>query len=416
MRGLLLTFSLFAVVIAAGQTPDSLIAELRTINGEVAGPYPAPGKHLLLSNRALNIFLSEAAGYYLSSPDDLTLYKNSVIANSAEGTVSIYHNPRQAAGIDSGVRSFLSFGAQVNAANAYNASFAGTRYKNQFGFLVKYTWVGKPHVTATPEHVKFMDVLRANILHTLEGEIRRRAAGEEAALAVIDTTRDIPGQDAVAAKAVARKQWNVTLRQQMEWEWANEQADTLARTFSYKVMAFHWTSVSCYIPLITENFAVAAIPGDVAVGRHGYPLYLNLTHTRLWEGSAFGRIYGSVAGDLLLNNSHDAYALAKTGDSYFGDYSNFVTPTVKAQFIYFPAGSHIGISFLGRQAFGPYHTTDAIVGLPIVLINKQAEPAINFEFQLRLYDLGHTIIAGTGFPGHSAVGLTIGIPFSKIAY
>jgi len=401
---------------AGAQTPDSLILRLRTINAAVTGPSPASGKHLLLSNRALNLFLSEAAGYYLSGPDDLTLYKNSVLANAAEGTVAIYHNMKQPAGIDSSIRRFLSFGARANAADAFNASFAGRPYHNQFGFLLKHSWIGKPRVTATPDHIRTMDAFRANILHSLEAKIRRNAAAEEAALDAIDPAKDIPGQDPVAAKRVARQQFYTDLQQEIEFEYAREQAETLARTFTYTVMAFNWTSVSVYIPLITENFQTALTAGTDPTTRHAYPLHLNLTHTRLWEGSRFGRLFATLAGDVQWNNSRDGYALTKSGDGYVGDYDQFLTPDVKAQLIYFPANSHIGVSFLVKQAIGEVHATDAIFGLPIVLINKKAEPAVNFEFQLRFYDLGHTIGPGTGFSGHTAIGLTLGVPFSKIAY
>jgi hypothetical protein len=162
-------------------------------------------------------------------------------------------------------------------------------------------------------------------------------------------------------------------------------------------MAFHWTSVSAYIPLITDNYPIASGTGTVM--RHAYPLHFNLTHERLWEGSRFGRLFATIAGDLQWNNIRDGYV-----------------PDLKAQVIYLPANSHIGISFLAKQAIGDYHATDAILGFPIVLIDKKAEPAVNFEFQLRFYDLGHTIGPGMGLAGHTAVGLTIGVPFSKIAF
>ncbi|HEY8971835.1 MAG TPA: hypothetical protein VIM64_22190, partial [Puia sp.] len=94
------------------QTPDSLIHELSIIHDST------PSANLI-SHRAMNVFLSEAAGYYMSDPDNLSLYKNSVIANAAEGTLAIYHNMRQPSGIDESVRSFLSIGARANVADAF---------------------------------------------------------------------------------------------------------------------------------------------------------------------------------------------------------------------------------------------------------------------------------------------------------
>jgi len=407
---------LFALQTLQAQTPDSLIGELRAVNAAVTGPNPAPGKHLLLSNRALNLFLSEGAGYYLSSPDDLTLYKNSVIANAAGGSLAIYHNLRQPPASDESIRSFFSFGVKADVADAYNASSTGKPYTNRLGFMFKQTWIGRPRVSATAANVRTMDALRAGILHSLEHSIRKKAAEEIAALDAIDTTPDTPGQDKNTARNIAWQKFCTDLQQEIELAFAHAQAEALAQTVGYRVVAFNWTSISAYIPVITENFQTAATAGADPVNRHAWPLHLNLTHTRLWEGSSFGRLFLTLAGDLTLNNSRDAEALMKTGNLYTGDYHTFLTPAVKGQIIYLPTGSHFGISFLLQQSIGDYHALDGILGLPLVLIDKKGEPAVNFEFQVRFYDMGHTIVAGTGGSGHTAVGLTVGIPFSKIAY
>lgn len=134
----------------SAQSPDSILRQLRIINDST------PGANLI-SHRAMNVFLSEAAGYYLSDPDNLTLYKNSVIANAAEGTLAIYHNLRQPAGIDQPVRSFFSIGAQANIADAFAAHSEGRPYNNQFGLLLKNTWIGHTAVSATPDQMRIMD-------------------------------------------------------------------------------------------------------------------------------------------------------------------------------------------------------------------------------------------------------------------
>jgi hypothetical protein len=367
---------------AHAQTPDSLIAGLRTLNSAVPDS-------LLISHRAMNIFLSEAAGYYLSDPDNLSLYKNSVIANAAEGTLALYHNLRQASGIDQPVHSFLSIGAQANIADAYAAHSENRPYNNQFGFLIKQTWVGGATVRATSAQMQIMDTMRAAILRSCETAIRQKSG---------DFLYD------------------PDLPQAFAFEYAHRQASTLAKTFNYKVISFHWTSISLYVPLITENFQVAPSPGDEPATKHAYPLHVDITHTRLWEGSKFGRVYATLAGDATLSNARDGYLLTKYGSLYAGNYKSFVTPSIKGQLIYFPTNSHIGVSFLLQQAIGDYHALNAILAVPVVLINKQAEPAVNFEFQVRLYDMGHSIDAGKGLNGRTAIGLTAGIPLSKIAF
>lgn len=381
MYRILLVF-LCLLRVAHAQTPDSLILQLRTINHAIPDS-------LLISHRAMNVFLSEAAGYYMSDPDNLSLYKNSVIANAAEGTLAIYHNLRQASGIDQPVRSFLSIGAQANIADAYAAHSENRPYNNQFGFLIKQTWVGGATVKATPAQMRIMDTMRSAILRSCETAIRQQS------------------DDLI---------YDPDLPQLFAFEYAHRQASTLAKTFNYKVISFHWTSFSFYVPLITGNFQVAPSPGDAPVTKHAYPLHVNITHTRLWEGSTFGRIYATLAGDATLSNARDGYLLNKYGSLYVGGYKSFITPSLKGQLIYFPTNSHIGVSFLLQQAIGDYHALNAILAVPVVLINKHAEPAVNFEFQVRLYDMGHSIDAGKGLNGRTAIGLTAGIPFSKIAF
>jgi len=377
---------LFLLLTAAGsalhaQTPDSLILQLRTINASAAGK--------LLSNRALNVFLSEAAGYYMSDPDNLTLYKNSVIANAAEGTLTIYHNLRQAPGTDEPIRSFLSIGAKANIADAFTARSEGRPYNNQFGFLVKQTWVGRSRIKATAAQIRAMDTVRAAILRSMENAIHNRS------------------DDFI---------YDVDLPKELEFDYAHKQAENLAKTFNYDIFAFHWTSISLYIPLITENFQTMPTADADPESRHAWPLHVNITHTRLWEGSNFGRLYATLAGDVSLNNARDGYLLAKAGNLYIGNYKNFVTPLIKGQLIYLPKNSHIGVSFLLEQAIGDYHAMNGILGIPVVLINKKAEAAMNFEFQVRFYDMGHSIDAGKGLNGRTAIGVTAGVPFSKIAF
>lgn len=372
------------------------------------------GHGQLMSHRATNVFLSEAAGYFMSSPDDLSLYKNSVIADAAAGTLAIYHNMRQPAGVDEPIRNFLSIGAQADIANAYSATHGPHPYNNRFGLLVKETWVGKASVSASLVQQQTMDALRAGILHALQQEIRRKRAEFESSLAGWDSVRDVPGQDLSVAKNAARAKFETDLVAEYTFKYAHEQAETLARTFNYGVMAFNWTSVSIYVPLVTENFQSTPTLADAPVHRHAYPLYLHLRHSRLWESSHFGRLFLTVAGDVALNNSRDAFGW--NSDLYVGEYEHFVTPSFKLQAVYLPTDSHIGVSGSLQQYFGRWDVLNAVVGVPIVLINKQAEPAINFEFQVRFFDISNRLVHVDGMPGRTSIGMTMGVPFSKIAF
>ena len=66
--------------------------------------------------------------------------------------------------------------------------------------------------------------------------------------------------------------------------------------------------------------------------------------------------------------------------------------------------------------YGKYNPLNARIGIPIVLINKQAEPAINFEFQVRVFDITGKIDADRLTTGKTSIGVSIGIPLCRIAY
>lgn len=286
----------------------------------------------LVSHRAMNLYLSNIVGYYLSTPDDLTLYKNSVLLSS-DGNIAIYHNLRQPTGHDDPVRSFTSIGIRANA-----------RYPetNQLGALVKQTWLSKTHIRYTPAQKSAMDSVRAII-----------PAPTPILQAIYPNPKD-----------------------QRDYDLALLQVEGLENTSGYQLITLNWTSASLYVPFLAQKNPDSS---------HFYPLHANLTHTRFWESTRRGRLYLTVAGDGQINK-------------------DFLTPAVSGRIVYLPHNSHFGLSGAIQQNFGLYHATTAYLGFPIVLIDKKAIPACNFEFQIRFNDPTTT------------VGVTAGIPFSKIAF
>jgi len=69
-----------------------------------------------------------------------------------------------------------------------------------------------------------------------------------------------------------------------------------------------------------------------------------------------------------------------------------------------------------EQNFGRYNALNGKLGIPLVLINKKAEPSINFEFQIRFFDISNKINSANGPANKTSIGVSVGIPFSKIAY
>ena len=184
---------------------------------------------------------------------------------------------------------------------------------------------------------------------------------------------------------------------------------------NYKVVKDSWTILGIYLPIITQKFHI--IEGTEENTHYNYPAELMLTHTRFWNAPKVGKIFFSLGAGFILNNSVQGGQLTSTGinGSYTGKYYNYLTPATSAKLVYIPLDSHIGFSFRVEKNYGDYKALNGILGIPIVLIDKRGVPSVNFECQLILDDMNHTM--KSTLPGNrSSVGLTVSIPFSKIVY
>jgi len=432
---MLIAFCCFSALITTAQTPAQIIAELKAVNSKVANTPCNTGEGMLISNKAMNIFLSNKVSSYLSDNGDLSLYKNYVNLNAAEGSIAINHNFHQPVDSDDWVRSFMVMGARANVANAYAARFSNKYFDNRLGFELHQTWMGKPitHYNQCGNQKQAMDAQRAVMVHNFAAEISRRSADFERTLDSIKPA-EVPGQNLQAAKAKLRQDFYAALRLEYLQKFSATQSEVLVNSENYTLVTDNWTSVGIYLPIIPQKFEVSSDVNTDAEKRYNYPLEISINHTRFWESTKFGRIFFSLSAKAFYNNSVQSGALynaditgpettdginavaVNEGNRFIGDYKNYITPVAAAKLVYIPYDSHVGISFNIEKNFGTYHALNSILGIPIVLIDKNGVPAINFEAQLLFSDMNNSI-KGSQLPyNKTAVGLTVGIPFSKIVY
>lgn len=379
----------------------------------------------------MNIFLSNKLSSYLSDNTDLSLYKNYVTLNAAVGELSVSHNFHQPVDSDDWVRSFVVVGARANVANAYAARFSNKYFDNQLGITIQKTWMGKPvtFYDKCGSQKQAMDAQRAVILRQLYAEMARKATDFEHGAAMLKQ-EDIPGQSITVATEKLRQDFYALLREEFLQKFSQAQSDVLIRTNSYSLVTDSWTTLGAYIPIIPQKFAVSPTINDDATKKYNYPLELSLVHTRFWESSKAGRFFLSIVGKAFLNNSVQSAALynadvngleahgvtVNKGNRFIGNYKNFVTPVAALKLVYIPPDSHVGLSYRIEKNFGNYGAVNSVLGIPVVLIDKNGVPAINFEFQLLFSDMTNSI-KGSQLPWNkNAIGLTVGVPFSKIVY
>jgi hypothetical protein len=425
----------FGILKLKAQTTVQIIDELRATNSKVTNWPNTNGKGMLISNKAMNIFLSNKVSSYLSGNEDLSLYKNYVNINAAEGMIGISHNFHQPVDSDDWVRGFIvvGAGARVNIANAYAAKLANKYFDNKLGFTIQKTWMGRPATSANGSQKKEMDAAWALMVNTLAQSINKKTDEFERALNAMKQ-EEVPGQDLNEAKSKLRKNFYATLRADYLQQFSEQQSTLLINSGNYELVSDNWTSLGVYIPVIPQKFMISSDVNSPVNKHYNYPAELFISHTRFWESPKLGRIFLIFAGKGFVNNSvqsgslFNAYVTGQqgtdgantitinNGDRYIGSYKNFVTPVASGKLVYIPSTSHVGLSFRIEKNWGSYRALNSVIGIPIVLIDKKGVPAINFEAQLLLQDMNNTL-KDTRLPyNKTAVGLTVGIPFSKIVY
>ena len=412
----------FIMVSVNAQTAGAIKKEINDINRRiVTAPYKN-GQGMLVSNKAMSMFLSNKLSYYLSENTDLSLYKNYVTLNTAEGNVNITHNFHQPVDRDDYIHSFTMMGARLNIANTFAAKYANKYFDNQISFMLQKTWMARPGTKFKDQRIA-MDASRSIIVQQLGEEIAKEAGDFELSLNLIKA-EEVPGQDLNIVKQKLTQEFYAKLRETYLQKFSEAQSNQLIHAEGFNTVTSNWTSLAIYIPIIRQRFEVSPAANQHTTPRYNYPLELSITHTRFVESIKYGKLIMSAnvkgkynnsvqSGDLLQADINGS-APINIGNSFIGDYQNFLTPVIAGKLVYFPPTSHFGISYRVEKNFGSYHALNSILGVPIVLIDKKDVPVVNFEVQLLYSDMNNTMKDKPMPYNKIAVGFTVGIPFSKV--
>jgi hypothetical protein len=412
----------------AGQNTDSIAAEIKMINKAVASQTTGA----VMSNRAMNIFLADKTGY-VGGSDDLSFFTNYVTFNSTDGIFTVNHNFQKPKGIDEPLKTLFSLGFKANV-NSIGAGFLDKHFDDELGLTLNYKWLGKVKTQASVYQQQSMHALRAGLVHSLELAIEQEIADFKTALNRVEAA-DINGANIDSAKALVKQKFYADIKEKYRVLFATQQAELLTKTAHFKTISFGYTSFTACLPIFSPTFTVAYAISAAFVQKHSYPVQLILAHTRLWEGSHWGRLFLTLGGSLLLNNSKlsygvdkinpatykamggtDTLTLAQKEKAYLGLYQTFITPAVKGRIVYYPTNSHVGFSLMAEQHIGKDNLLNARVGVPIVLINSKKIPAATFECYASFFDMGHVVNNLQGRGKRTTVGIAAGIPFSRLMY
>jgi hypothetical protein len=440
-------FSILVCLISASlikaQNGDSIISHLQSINNTITDIPCGSVDAAAISNRAMNIFLSDKTGY-VNAKSDLSLFTNYVTFNTSESRLTVNHNFQEATGADDPINKIFNIGLSINIPNNYASAFLDYRHETGLGIIAGYKWLGKVKTRFADCTVnqnkasqkQTMDALRTGMVNDLAAEIKNKEADLSISLNTIDS-ESVQGLNSDSVKAIIKQNFYEELKESSDEKFATLQAETLTKTMNFKLIRTHWTAIQCYVPVIFSKYAVAPSLSEAFQHEKSYPFELTLNHTRLWESSTKGRFFATLGGGILLNNSKFSYSLdkinysdyktmggtdtqhdeeLKNDNAYLGDYDNFITPTLQCRMVYFPVEYHLGISILIQQNFGSYNFLNTRIGIPVVLINSKKTPAVTFEFYVSLTDLTSKADPAKEPVNKAMAGLSVGIPLSRLMY
>jgi len=439
----LILLSFFFTSLIKAQNGDSIISRLQRVNHAITYKSCNSDDAAAISNRAMNIFLSDKTGY-VNSKSDLSLFTNYVTFNTSESRLTVNHNFQEATGADDPLKKLFSIGLSINIPNNYASAFLDYRHETGLGLIAGYKWLGKVKTLFANCNVsqnivsqkQTMDALRTGIFNAVAAEIYSKETEFKNSLNEIPekAAQDLRSD---SVKAIIERNFYEELKESSEEKFATLQAEMLTKTMNFKLISTHWTAIQCYVPVIFSKYSVASSLSEAFQSEKSYPFELTINHTRLSESSTKGRFFATLGGGILLNNSKFSYSLDKINYSdyktmggtdtqhdeelkndkaYFGDYDNFITPSLQCRLVYFPVEYHLGISILVQQNFGSYNFLNTRIGIPVVLINSKKTPAVTFEFYVSLNDLTSKADPAKEPVNKAMAGLSVGIPLSRLMY
>jgi hypothetical protein len=456
-KTLFLTVLCLYATASFSQSADSIINSLKAKNKEVTTTPCNNGNGMIVTSRALNVFFADKVGSYLSEGGDLSLFQNYATLNSSDGKFTINHNFSWKDDNER-IRNLLTIGVKTNIADGFASVFEDKKFKNDLGITLKYTSLGKGTVcfdacsqSTTNKKMKLtqkekMNLERAYILNVLEKQIREKAAEIDASFAAItledaleknvsENIDKIKQVDTVKNEQLLKAYNN--LKEEYEQEFAKQQAKKLGESKNFNLIMTHWTSISIYLPVTSQKYTVGSDFLSNFNEENTYPWEINLAQNWIFESTRKGRFFISLNFGVGQNNSIKTEKIEKTtkerflnlppdqidtmllgklksDEVYVGAFSQFTTPIARIQGVWFPPGWNVGISVQGEKSFGTYDPLNARIGIPVRLKNQEGKTNVNFELQLRMFDLSNSVNPDKSRGDKTSVGVSVGLPFTSI--
>jgi hypothetical protein len=445
---------LIAVSLAmAAHTQESEVAKimdnLSNLNQEVVSKKCEDATHMIVTHRGLNHFFADKIGSYLSESGDISLFKNYATLNTSGGEFSINRNFGKIQN-DGPLAPLTAIGLKTRISEGFAAIFSGESFSNDLGLLFKRTWFGRGTTSFgncpneingvkdnRPTQKALMNAKRSFILHNLEVEMTNKAQDFEAVLSKMRGAEFDKPDELRAAKEGLRTAFYKNLSREYIKKFAEQESKALGSDSSYNMMTTHWTTITVYVPVTTQKFSIAPSVNEAFVNEQLYPWKVNFNYSEIMESQNAGRIILYFDAGIFQNNSVNTRSVDKiklteyknrggtdtvhfaeldTEEAFVGAYHRFITPFTKLQLVWFPKSSNAGVSLQIEKNFGKFDPFNARIGMPIRFNDRNGNPNVNFELQLRASDLNKAVNSNLSFGKRLSIGFSVGLPFSNKIY
>lgn len=451
-RSILLLLLLPSLSAFAQQSVEKIFKKLDTINQRVVD-FSCTGKSgMILSDRGLNYFFADKLASYLAGEGDISLFKSYATLDASDGVLNINHNFPTKDNETGRIKSLFTLGARSNIADGFAAIFREEKFSNELGLSLKQTWFKKGAIkfygcksskdpgekkTVPSDQKQTMNLARALLLHQLHNEMLQKEREFSAAYKEIKS-KEIPGDRTESAiRSELENEFYTELRKTYLDKFAKKEAELLESTKSYNRLRVQWYTISAFVPLTKKVYNVAGSFTSNFSEKQMYPWELNASYNWIRESRLNGRSFFHLSAGVFLNNGVKTEELEKinlqqyknlggvdtvhfaeleSDESYIGNYKNFVTPLLKAQFVWFPPEKNIGVSIQLEKNFGKFDPLNGKIGVPIRLNDKDGDPNVNFEIQVRTFDLANSVASDKSIGKKTSVGISVGLPFSSVIY
>lgn len=422
---------------------------------------------MILTYKGLDRVLAKRLSFYLSGEENLSLFKNYTILNIADDRLFLGRNIRLN-NTDNRLTSMLTLGIRANISKNFAKIIGKKEFENEIGASLRYTffpsysvWFNKANRRQTYHSQKalvppptsweqkdIMNYERLKLLEAIYREIDKEVKEFDAYISS-STDKDYKNgiNDSNYKRALIDQFYEDLVEAKMD-KLAEKEAEFMAKNKLFNALASHWVSIYGYVPFTSTEYVTAADFVTAFETQMLYPFELKAsynyaregTNRKSWpakdikQGVLFVFIEGgirysnSAANDLMQAIDKNTYrnlggtdtvtfAQLETEKAYIGKYIEKSTSFLSGQLVFFPRGwKHVGFSVMLEQNFGYYNPSNARIGLPIKASGKKDDSPVNFELQVRAFDILGEIQPDKDVVEKLSVGISVGLPFGNKIY